>query len=99
MCSHEGERDKKFNSTLFKTNGKTIKKYGQFTDIDWRKCAQDASAKNPVLGIKGKCQLMKLDYLDMGSIAPPECLHAVYLGMIQLINGYFVSIFYSVIIL
>lgn len=81
MCKHKGLTDEKFNSTLFKTTSSTIRKFGQFTDNEWRRLAQKAEATNePQYGIKGSCQLMKLDYVDMAIIAPPESLHFAYLG-------------------
>ena len=38
------------------------------------------NSKGDHLGIKGKCKLMDLVYVDMVKICPPEVMHGQFLG-------------------
>lgn len=82
MCKQEGEMSQ-FKSMIFETTSATVRKSARFTNTEWRRLAVDAEEANkPLCGIKGPCQIMKLDYVDMSVIAPPESLHAIYSGLI-----------------
>lgn len=56
----------------------------------WRKLAANRklkwkdvkSAVKGINGIKGVCQLMRLKYIDIPLICPPEAMHSQYLGTI-----------------
>lgn len=44
--------------------------------------AKVKSKVKSINGIKGSCELMRLSYINIPLISPPEALHSMYLGMI-----------------
>lgn len=39
-------------------------------------------------GIKGTCQLMRLSYVDIVKVSPPEPMHSQFLGMFTILFEY-----------
>lgn len=67
------------------------------TDAEWRAIAQRAdqnnSKKNELeyFGIKGSSPLMKLPYVNMASVLPPEFMHSQFLGTVRLLLDYWLG--------
>ncbi|KAI2797168.1 hypothetical protein BLOT_011146 [Blomia tropicalis] len=80
-CYVEGKRNTKFNSTVFlptKKTGSTLNFDDNLRDnVSWREMANSNDTSK---GVKGQCQLMRLSYVDMSIICPPEVMHSQFLG-------------------
>ena len=88
MCEIEGEYSSKFSKLIFWP--KESKRATLRNNNKWRQTAtalqleknqgtkpQDAT----INGIKGICELMKLQYIDLSTVCPPEPMHSQYLGI------------------
>lgn len=47
---------------------------------EWRQEAENATPDHPWYGIKGKCELSRLHYVDLSKVCPPEYLHSQEIG-------------------
>lgn len=79
MCEVEGRYDQRFNTVIFKAS-RDRAVLNKRSNIKWR---QVASSGKPSVGIKGTCELMRLSYVDLPTICPPEPMHSQYLGTIN----------------
>lgn len=67
----------------------TCKGYRLRTNDEWRQ--QIALSKRPeidpafLFGIKGDCQLSRLEYVHLNKIAPSEFMHSILLGVVKLV--------------
>lgn len=52
------------------------------TNAEWR---QMVDRKDTSKGVKGQCELLRLSYVDMPTICPPETMHSQYLGILSLL--------------
>lgn len=66
-------------------------RYPMTTDVDlrtnsqWREAAMRATPSNEILGVKGTCELLRLPYIDIVWIAPPEYMHSQLIGTVKAI--------------
>ena len=85
-CEIKGTYDNDFKSMLYIPNRKYDNSlsfdFKLRTNISWRSIASNNRGKS-TMGIKGNCQLMKLSYVDMSIICPPEAMHSQYLGTVK----------------
>lgn len=80
MCKIEGKWDDRFKSTLFMSN--TNFSPPLRTDKEWRQAVSESSSSNNQ-HVKGKCEIMKLEYINLPLVCPPEIMHSQYLGTVK----------------
>lgn len=81
LCDTEFKQNK-FHSPEFYT--KSIYDLKKRDNMEWRRIASEVTPGTHDRGIKGTCQLMRLHYVDLTVICPPEPMHSMYLGNIPL---------------
>jgi len=81
ICEINGQYKNQFNTMIFEPERRHDNSLNlQFkarTDAEWRQIASSGIEEK---SIKGLCQLMRLPYVDLPTICPPEPMHSQYLG-------------------
>ena len=77
VCKIQGTRNPNFNTMTFLPNQKP---YDLRKNSEWRQMATSGDNSE---GIKGECQLMRLGYIDLPTICPPEPMHSQFLGTVK----------------
>lgn len=90
LCLIESHRDTVFKCPVYPLQSE----YAIRTDEDWRRIAKEADAANSskpssskqknILGIKGSCPFLKLPYVDIVALMPPDYMHGQFLGTARL---------------
>ena len=92
MCTIIGQKEAPYTNVLFRPKGIVSKR----TNEEWRKIVAEIEngdmkklkadeQKMRKKGIKGKCELMRLEYIDIPTICPSEFMHAVLLGVVNML--------------
>lgn len=86
MCELEGQYSSQFGVMTYRkpnAGNKVFYEWIERKDIEWRSILN--TAQYPQKGINGPCQLSRLNYVNLTSIAPPEIMHSQFLGTMKLL--------------
>ena len=64
-----------------------VGKFKTRTNEEWRKwiTISDSNDTEKTLGIKGNCEISRLEYVHLNLVAPPEYMHAQLIDTVKLI--------------